>query len=183
MHLLVSPAVSVDITFFVIILLGILIGTLRGFIKGICKIAGTILSIFVAFTFCNAFRATLDSWFALTPKMATAFHNATLAGWASLVLSFIILLIGTKLLAWLCGKIGTVLVEKVKVFRTINRGLGGILGLFEALVLIFLLLMVCKWISAAEIDEFLCSSTVVGKIYQWEWFEWAATLPFLKLKN
>ena len=183
MNLLVSPAVSVDITFFVIILLGILIGTLRGFIKGICKIAGTVMSFFVAFTFCNAFRATIDGWFGLTDKIATAFHNATIAGWISLALSFIILLVGTKFIAWLCGKIGTVLVEKVTVFRTINRGLGGLLGLFEALVLIFLILMVCKWISTDAIDEFLCSSTIVGKIYQWDWFEWASTLPFLKFNK
>ena len=179
MNLLVSSSVALDIAFFVIILLGLLIGTARGFVKGICKWAGTIASIFVAFTFCNAFQATLDGWFGLTGALAGAINNEKIAGWIALAISFLILLVGTKLLAWLLGKLGTALVDRIKLFNVINRFCGGILGLFEAMVLIFLLLMVCKWIGAAQIDAFINSSSIVSKIYNWDWFEWAATLPFL----
>lgn len=178
-NLLSGAAVSLDIAFFVIILLGLMFGVIRGFIKSICKWAGTIVAIFVAFTFCNAFQATLDSWFGLTTALTNALHNETLAGWIALIISFIVLLIGAKLLAWLLGKLGTALVSKVKAFDIMNRFFGGVFGLFEALVLIFFLLMVCKWISVEAVDSFIDASAIVSKIYHWEWFEWATTLPFL----
>lgn len=178
-NLLTSYSFVLDIAFFVIILIGLVVGVARGFIKGVCKWAGTIASVFLAVTFCNPFQRTLDGWFSLTQVLMNAINNEKLAGWLALAISFLIILIGAKLGFWLLGKIGTALVEKIKVFATINRLLGGILGLLESLVLIFLLLMICKWINAEVVNEFIYGSTIVSKIYGWEWFQWASTLPFL----
>lgn len=177
-NLLSNAAVSLDIAFFVIILLGLLFGVIRGFIKSVCKWAGTIIAIFVAFTFCNAFQGALNEWFGLTGALVNVLNNEKLAGWIALAISFVILLAGAKLLAWLLGKIGTALVNKVKAFNVINKLFGGLFGLFEALVLIFFLLMICKWISLEVVDNFIAQSSIVGKIYEWEWFEKATTLPW-----
>ena len=179
LNLLSSTAIALDITFFVIILIFLLVGVARGFIKGVCKWAGTIVSGVLAFTFCNPFQRLLDDWFSLTQALAGALNNEKAAGIIALVISFLIILVGAKLTFWALGKIGTALVKKIKVFGAINAMLGGILGLAEALVVIFLLLMICKWINVAEVNEFILESSIVGKIYQWEWFEWASTLPFI----
>ena len=175
-----NAAISLDIAFFVIIFFGLLFGVIRGFIKSVCKWAGTVVAIFIAFTFCNAFQGALDEWFGLTGALISAINNEKLAGWIALAISFIILLIGAKLLAWILGKVGTALVDRVKAFSMINKFLGGLFGLFEALVLIFLLLMICKWISVEAIDNFMAQSSIVGRIYQWEWFEKFWTLPFFQ---
>ena len=65
-----SSAWILDVVFFVILLLGLLLGTWRGFIKGVCKLAGTIFALFVAFTFCNPFKNTLENWFGMTTAIA-----------------------------------------------------------------------------------------------------------------
>lgn len=179
-NLLSNAAISLDIAFFVIIFLGLLFGVIRGFIKSVCKWAGTVVAIFVAFTFCNAFQGALDEWFGLTAALVGAINNEKIAGWIALAISFVILLIGAKLLSWLLGKIGTALVDRIKAFRVINKCFGGLFGLFEALVLIFLLLMICKWISLEAVDNFIAQSSIVSKIYQWDGFDKFWTLPFFQ---
>ena len=71
MNLLASSAWILDVAFILILLLGILFGTWAGFIRGVCKLAGTIFAIFVALTFCNAFKNSLESAFGLTSAIAS----------------------------------------------------------------------------------------------------------------
>lgn len=185
MNLLSSAAWTLDVLFFVIAILGIPLGVRAGFIKGICKIAGTVVAVAVAVLFCNAFSETLESWFSLTTALTDAIGNQKVAGWIAIAISFVALFLLVKIGAWLLGMLGTGVAEKWKVFDVINRLLGGVLGLFKALVLIFLLLTVGKWIgdwfSLSVIDEFFSSSAIVGKIYTWEWFQWATTFSFLSI--
>ena len=179
MNLLASSAWVLDVAFIVILLLGILFGTWRGFIKGVCKLAGTIFAIFVAITFCNAFKNSLESAFGLTSAIAAGVGE-TVANWLSIAIAFVLLFIIVKLGAWLLGKVGTALVDKIGVFRLVNRILGGILGLAEALILIFLVLTVCYWINVESVNTFIGQSNIVKAIYEWEWFQWAAQFNFLK---
>lgn len=179
MNLLASGAWALDVAFVVILLLGILFGAWRGFIKGLCKLAGTFVAIFVAFTFCNAFKNTLESAFGLTSAMAGGIGE-TAASWVSIIISFLALFLITKVGAWLLGTIGKLLVDKVKAFAAIDRFLGGLLGLAEALVLIFLLLSICTWINVEAVNSFIGESSIVKAIYEWEWFRWAANFNFLK---
>ena len=178
MNLLASSAVALDIAFFVIMAIGLLFGVVRGFVKCVFKWAGLVGSVFLAFTFCNAFQRTLDEWFGLTEALISSINNETLGGWLSLIISFFIILIGANLIAWIVGALGTLLVQRVKVFGVINKVLGGVWGLFEAPVLVFLLLMICGWINSDAINGFILESSIVGKIYASDWFEWAVTLPF-----
>ena len=178
-NLLASSAWVLDVAFIVILLFGILFGTWRGFVKGVCKLAGTVFAIFVAFTFCNAFKNSLESAFGLTSAIAAGVGE-TVANWLSIAISFVLLFIIVKLGAWLLGKLGTALVNKVGFFRLINRILGGILGLVQALLLIFLILTICYWVGAESVNTFIGQSSIVKTIYEWEWFQWAAQFNFLK---
>lgn len=179
MNLLASSAWVLDVVFFVILILGILLGSWGGFIKGICKLAGTIFAIFVAFTFCNAFKNTLESAFGLTTAIAGGVGE-TVANWLSIIIAFVILFLIVKIGSWILGKVGTALVDKVAAFRYINRILGGILGLVEAVFLIFLILTICYWINVEAVNALIAQSSIVKSIYQWEWFQWAAQFNFLR---
>ncbi|HIX09535.1 MAG TPA: CvpA family protein [Firmicutes bacterium] len=179
MNLLASSAWILDVAFILILLLGILFGTWAGFIRGVCKLAGTIFAIFVALTFCNAFKNSLESAFGLTSAIASGVGE-TIANWLSIAISAVLLFLIVKLGAWLLGKIGTALVDKIGIFRAINRVLGGLLGLLEALMLIFLLLTICYWINVDAVNTFIGQSSIVKAVYEWDWFQWAAQFNFLK---
>ena len=179
MNLLASSAWILDVAFILILLLGILFGTWAGFIRGVCKLAGTIFAIFVALTFCNAFKNSLESAFGLTSAIASGVGE-TVANWLSIAISAVLLFLIVKLGAWLLGKIGTALVDKISIFRAINRVLGGLLGLLEALMLIFLLLTICYWINVDAVNTFIGQSSIVMAVYEWDWFQWAAQFNFLK---
>lgn len=174
-----NSAISLDIAFFTILFLGTLIGVWRGFVKFVCKIAGTIFSIAIAIFFCVAFKNTLENWFGLESALRNALSaTPTLGSWLSIAISFISLVILVRLLAWLVGSVGTALVEKFKPVRTVNKVLGGLLGLFSSALLLFFLLAVCYWIPVGSLHAFISDANVVGAIFNWEWFREAATLPF-----
>ena len=59
-----------DVVFIITLIGGILLGVHRGFIAGICKVAGTVFSIFVAISFCNAVQVNLEDWFGMTSALA-----------------------------------------------------------------------------------------------------------------
>ena len=54
-NLLAAGGWTLDVAFFVILLVGILLGVMRGFVAGICKLAGKIFSVAVAVVFCVSF--------------------------------------------------------------------------------------------------------------------------------
>ena len=168
-----------DVAFFVIILIGILIGVGRGFIAGICKLAGTVLAVAVGVLFCNGFASAIG----LTDALVGAIAIPKLGGWLAVGISFVILLVVTKLAAWLLGKLGTALAEKVKLFSVINRLCGGLLGLCKALILIFLLLSACywlnEWLHLEALENFISNCAVVGAIFRWEGFVELAHFKFL----
>ena len=51
-------------------------------------------------------------------------------------------------------------------------------GLAFALVILFFLLTACRMLNIDVVNEFIRSSYVVGKIYDWEWFVNATALPW-----
>ena len=173
-----------DAVFFVLLLLGMLIGCWRGFVKGVCKLAGTIFALFVAVTCCNAFKNSLESWFGMTSAIAKGFGATdaayTAASWVSVAIAFVLLFLLVKVLSWLLGNVGKGLVERSKALTTVDRILGALLGLLQAVLLIFLLLTICYWIPSESLHESIRQGGVVGAIYDWKWFQWAAEFRFLK---
>lgn len=162
-----------DVVFFAILFLGLLFGVMRGFVKGICKLAGTIFAIVFGVAFCMPMKNSLDSTFGLTEALG----GTTVAGWISVVISFIALVVIIKFGAWLVGKLGSALIDKAKPIKVVDKILGGLLGLAKALLVIFILLAILKWIGAEAIDEFIAQTTVLKGIYNSEWFATAFTLP------
>lgn len=176
MNFLVAPgAWTLDVVFIVVLIVGITIGSWRGFIKSVCKIAGTIFAGIIAAGFCTPFGNTIGLTAALAEKVEPLW-----GGILSVVISAIALFALVKLGAWLLGKFGTAILERSNAMRRLNRLLGALLGLLEALTILLLLLGILKWINADAVNEFMNTTYIVKYIYNWDWFSWAMHLPFLK---
>ncbi len=93
-----------------------------------------------------------------------------IAKWISVAISFVLLFILVKFAVWLVSTLMDEYFDKVKPLRLINRFLGAIFGAFEGFMLIFLALSVCLWIPNDSLHVFLSETTVVGAIFNSEWF-------------
>lgn len=114
---------------------------------------------------------------ALIPEGTTAavLLGTTLAKWISIVISFVLLILIIKIGAVILGKLLSGLVDSVSPLRLINRLLGAIFGLFQAALMIFILLAICRWIPSDTLHNFISSGTVVGAIFNSDWFVNAAS--------
>ena len=176
---IMSPWI-LDILLFIILLLGLIFGSWRGFVKGICKLAGTIFAIIVSVSFCNPFKNALENWFGMTTAIAAGVGEMA-ASVIALVLSFLILFILVKSGALILGLIGNAVAKSCKFFDVINRLFGAVLGLIEAIFLIYLLLTICYWVGSESLNHFISQSTVVSAIYRSDWFIWAANFKYFSL--
>lgn len=179
MQLLAAGAWTLDVVFFGIFLVGIFLGVAFGFLKYVGKITGTIFSLVLAVSFCVPFKNNLESWFGLQTALYNSIGSATAASWISVAIAFVALALVVRLGAWLFGHIGTSLIDRVKPMAVINRVLGGVLGAVFAAAFIFLLLALFYWINIESVNTFINESTIVGAIYRWKWFEYAAHFSFL----
>lgn len=153
-----------DVVFFVILFLGTLIGAKVGFVRGVCRAAGWVLSFVIPFIFCVGFSDTLESWFGLRSAISNGIGNATLGGWLSIAISYVILFVIVKIATWAVGLAGKAL-KKSRIFNFADTVLGAVLGLLEAFFTIVLLLLVCGWLPIESLHAFIEESTVVGALY------------------
>ena len=107
-----------------------------------------------------------------TPAVLLA---SVLAKWISVVIAFVLLIVLVRLGALLISKLFGALTDRIGPLRILNQALGALLGLCKALFLLFVLFLICRWIPAAGLQNFISSSTVVGKIYTSEWLQSATS--------
>jgi len=103
-----------------------------------------------------------------TPAMLVA---PVVAKWIGIAISFVLLILIMKIGTWLVGKLLTALVERIPIVGTVNMLLGGLLGLFKGLILLFIVFMILSWIPSESMHTFIAESGVVGKIFVSDWFE------------
>ena len=166
---------SLDVIFFLLLLLGCFIGAKVGLVRGVCKIAGWILSFVIPFICCVAFKDTLENWFGMVSAIGNGIGSMKVAGWLSIGISFVLLFFIVRLGTLLLAYIGGALVDGIKPLAVINSALGGVLGMLEAFLAMYFLLLVCGWLPAASLHAFIADSTVVGAIYR---SDLMAYLPF-----
>lgn len=107
-----------------------------------------------------------------TPAMLL---GSVLAKWISVAIAFVLLLLIVRLGAWGIQKVFGALKTALAPIRVVDQCLGAVLGLAKALFWIFVLLMVCEWLPFAGLQDFIASSSIVGKIYAKEWFKSATS--------
>ena len=178
--LLAKGAWSLDVLFFLLLLLGIFLGVRIGFLKSVCKLAGTIFSVVIAVVFCVPLQASLERSFHWTTKMNLSMNrlpDSPLGKWIMVAICFVFLILLVRLGCWALGSVGTALIDRFAPIRIVNMILGGILGAFEMFTILFVLFAILRWIPSEPLHEFIASSGVVGKIFNptnSSWF-WHAT--------
>ena len=96
--------------------------------------------------------------------------GASLANWISVLISFVLLFVLVRLGFWLLSRISTELIEKFSPLRIVNRLLGGIFGLLEAVLVLFVLLLICQYLPFESLHSYIASSPIIGKIFVSDWF-------------
>ena len=164
-----------DVIFFVLLLFGCFVGAKVGLVAGVCKIAGWVLSFVIPFICCVAFKDTLESWFGMVTAIGNGIGNTKIAGWISIVISFILLCIIVRLGTFIIARVGHALTKSNKPIAVIDTVLGGVLGMVEAFLAMYFVLLICGWLPAESLHTFIGNSTVVGAIYK---SDLMAYLPF-----
>lgn len=155
-----------DVSFFLLLIIGAIIGAKIGFVKSVCKSAGWAFSFIIPFIFCVPFGSALEDWFGWQSSIAAGINDTILAEWLTVIIAFALLFVIVKMGTWLIGAVGTALTNKIKAFALLNNILGSLLGMAEALLLIIFALLICNWIPAENVHEFINESMVVGAIYR-----------------
>lgn len=121
-------------------------------------------------------RWLIQVWFAnidlipagTTPALLIA---SVLSKWISVVIAFLLLILLVRLGALLISKCFNAIKEKIGPLKVADQALGALLGLAKACFFIFVLLLICNWLPIGALQDFIGSSTVVGKIYTSQWFQ------------
>lgn len=92
------------------------------------------------------------------------------AKWISIVISFILLILLTRIGARFLAKGLKSLVDKFAPTRVMDQVLGALLGFVEAFFIASLVIIVFNWIPISAIRGMFASSYVVGPIANSEWF-------------
>lgn len=119
--------------YLVLLVLGVsvVIGVLRGFVRE----AGALLAWIVAYVVANAYSASFAG-------MLTSIPGATVR----LVVAFLVLLIGTRLLMGLVNMLAEALMTATGL-TPLDRALGALFGLLRAVVIILAVVTVCAMTS------------------------------------
>lgn len=155
-----------DVIFFVALLIGCIVGCKVGFVKGVCKVGGWVFSLVAPFVFCVALKDALESWFGLVSIIAEGVGNATVAGWITIAISFVGLFILVRLGTWLLGLLLDLLAKTIPLVKIVNIILGGILGMVEAFLILYFLILICGWLNIDAVTAFVNESWVVGAIFR-----------------
>ncbi len=107
-----------------------------------------------------------------TPAMML---GSILAKWISVVIAFVLLILIVRLGAWGLTKAFGALKNALAPLRVVDQVLGAVLGLAKALFWVFVILLVCNWLPFEGLQNFISSSTIVGKIYVSDWFQSATS--------
>ena len=75
-ELLAAGGWVLDLVFFLVLILGTAIGAYRGFVDGVCRLAGKLVSIIIAVSFCIAFANFLETCFHMTTGITNGLAGA-----------------------------------------------------------------------------------------------------------
>lgn len=95
---------------------------------------------------------------------------SVLAKWISVIIAFILLIIFIRVVVRLIANVFGSIKDNIPPLRILDQLLGALLGFSKALFLIFVLLLLCKWLPLNALHEFIQSSNIVGRIFTSDWF-------------
>ena len=111
-----------------VLICSVVISTMRGLVKEILSLLGWVVGFFVANAYCDGLAALLPE--AIPGKSGR------------LIVAFLVLFIGVKLLMWLLT-VAVDAIVRASGLTVADRGLGGLFGLARGMVIVLAVVLVC----------------------------------------
>jgi uncharacterized membrane protein required for colicin V production len=151
-----------DFIILALLMVGFLIGIKRGFIMQAVRLLSSILAFIVAYIYAGKLGPKLDLWipfpaigdqgflteFVRDTTVETAYYH---------LIAFFIIFMGTKIVLFVVGSMLDFL-ARIPILKQVNSIAGGALGLVEAYLLIFVLLVIGSKLPVESIQHSMQSS-------------------------
>lgn len=130
----------------ILLLFGFLIGIKRGFILQIVHLTGFVIAFIVAYTYVGDLAPRLKLWIPYpsigeASTMSLLFENANLEDAYYRAIAFAMLFFSTKIVMQIIGSMLD-FVSHLPILKQINGWAGGVLGLVEVYLIVFILLYI-----------------------------------------
>jgi uncharacterized membrane protein required for colicin V production len=137
---------TVDLIIIGLFIVGVLMGYRRGFILQVVHLVGFFVAYIVAYRYFDDFSPVLKTWVPyplMDEEVGNSFWSQMfdVEGMFYSALSFAILFFGTKILLQLVGRL-LHLIALLPGLNMANRSLGGVMGLVEVFVILFVVVHV-----------------------------------------
>ncbi|MBS4194919.1 CvpA family protein [Lederbergia citri] len=153
-----------DLILLGLLVFGFLIGLRRGFILQLIHMIGFVVSLIIAYTYYDDLAPLLKLWIPYPDLSSNATFKMVLDGISFdvafyRVIAFAIIFFAVRIVL---GIIGSALdiVASLPVIKVINIWAGGILGVIEMYLLLFILLYIAALVPIASIQTALSDSTI-----------------------
>src|SRR5690606_31676814 len=157
-----------DLILLGLLVFGFLIGLRRGFILQLIHMIGFIVSLIIAYKYYDDLAPLLKLWIPYPDLSSNATFKMVLDGISFdaafyRVIAFAIIFFAVRIVL---GIIGSALdiVASLPVIKVINIWAGGILGVIEIYLLVFILLYIAALVPIASIQTALTDSTIAETI-------------------
>lgn len=157
-----------DIAILVLLIMGFFIGLKRGFIMQLIHLTGFIIAYIVANIYYDELASKLIIWIPYpnfgensTLKVLTNSSNMEAAFYRAI--AFIIIFFAVRVLFLIVGRMLS-FIARLPVLRQLNVWAGGLFGLCEVYLIIFILLYVAALIPMAEVQNTLSRSILADAI-------------------
>jgi uncharacterized membrane protein required for colicin V production len=158
-----------DIIILAVLILSIVLGYMRGFVKKLVSIAGWFAAYLVAYLFFDNLAPLLQSAFPISSNEKLAEYSGIVAGlkldtYIYNSISFALLFFGTRIVLTVAGYFLQG-VASIPGISLINRWLGVLLGIVEAVVIIIIGVMVLEAMPSERIIQLLEQSLIVDWLH------------------
>lgn len=158
-----------DLAIIIILLLGFLVGLKRGFILQLIHLLGFVVAFIVAYMYYDKLSPKLTLWVPYPSfgesTIKLLFDNGNLEDAYYRAIAFVVIFFAVKITLQIIGSMLD-FVANLPILKTLNIWAGGILGLIEVYLIIFILLYIAALLPIEAVQGPLADSSVAKAIIE-----------------
>ncbi|MDZ5470743.1 CvpA family protein (plasmid) [Bacillus sp. 31A1R] len=158
-----------DLAIIIILFFGFLIGLKRGFILQFIHLVGFIISFIIAYMYYDKLAPKLTLWVPYpnigNDSIKLLFENTNLEDAYYRAIAFVAIFFVAKIALQIIGSMLD-FVAHLPILKTLNVWAGGILGIIEVYLIIFILLYIAALLPIGAIQVYLNDSTLAKGIIE-----------------
>lgn len=152
-----------DIAILIMLLIGFIVGLKRGFILEVIHFTGFIISFIVAYSYYDQLAPKLTLWipyphFGSESTLQMFLGNGNLEDAYYRAIAFVVIFFAVKIILQIIGSMLD-FVANFPILKTVNIWAGGLLGLIEVYLIIFLIIYIAALLPITFVQELLADSS------------------------